>query len=207
MIAIIDYRAGNLTSVKLAFESLGVDARITHDPRVIRSAERVVFPGVGAAGAAMRNLNELALRKPISETISAGTPFLGICFGTQLLLQYTEEDNGVDTLGIIEGRTKRFTPSNPLDKVPQMGWNQIDIKRRHPLCEGIPPHSDVYFVHSYYPCPAHSEDIIATTDYADVTFASMIGHDNLAATQFHPEKSGRIGLKIIENFTTWNGIP
>ncbi len=205
MIAIIDYRAGNLTSVKLALETLGAEAQITDDPAAIRAAERVIFPGVGAAGAAMENLHRLGMHAPISETIKAGTPFLGICFGTQLLLEHSEEDGGVDTLGIIDGCTKRFTPSNPLDKVPQMGWNQIAFTRPHPLCDGIPSGSDFYFVHSYYPFPTHRQDIIATTDYADITFASMIGRDNLAATQFHPEKSGRIGLKLLENFTRWDG--
>ena len=205
MIAIIDYRAGNLTSVRLAFEALKADAVITDDPRVIRSADRVVFPGVGAAGTAMHNLRQLGLEQPIRDTIAAGTPFLGICVGTQLMLEHSEEDGGVDALGIVEGRVQRFTPSNPQDKVPQMGWNQATFTRPHPLCDGIADNSDFYFVHSYYPNPAIPSDIVATTTYADVTFASMVGRKNLAATQFHPEKSGRIGLKLLQNFIAWNG--
>jgi glutamine amidotransferase len=204
MIAIVDYKAGNLTSVQLAFQALGCDASVTSDPQVILAADRVVFPGVGAAGSAMRNLTDLRLIPVLKEVANRGTPFLGICLGTQILLEFSEEDGGTPTLGLLPGRVPRFQPTDRWDKVPQMGWNQVRIVRPHPLLEGIADDSEFYFVHSYYPAPADPSLAIGTTDYADVTFASMVGRGNVAATQFHPEKSGRIGLRLLANFTRWN---
>ncbi|MDA0990859.1 MAG: imidazole glycerol phosphate synthase subunit HisH [Verrucomicrobia bacterium] len=203
MITIIDYRAGNLTSVALAFETLGIDARITQDPALIRQAERIVFPGVGAAGAAMDALAELNLIEAIKTKIADGTPFLGICVGTQILLDRSEEDDGVACLGIIPGDVKLFRPSSPATKVPQMGWNGVTQKVTHPLFEGIADQSEFYFVHSYYPAPSDASWIMGETDYADTRFASMLGKDNLVATQFHTEKSGRIGLQLLQNFVNW----
>jgi len=203
MIAIIDYKAGNLTSVQLAFRALGSEAVVTSDPQTILAAERVVFPGVGAAGSAMRNLADLHLIPVLEEVSARGTPFLGICLGTQILFDFSEEDGGTPTLGILPGRVPRFRPSDPWDKVPQMGWNQVKILRTHPLLEGIADESEFYFVHSYYPAPADPVLAVGTTDYAEVTFASMVGRGNVAATQFHPEKSGRIGLRLLANFTQW----
>ncbi len=203
MIAIIDYKAGNLTSVQLAFRALGSEAVVTSDPQTILAAERVVFPGVGAAGSAMRNLADLHLIPVLKEVSARGTPFLGICLGTQILFDFSEEDGGTPTLGILPGRVPRFRPSDPWDKVPQMGWNQVKILRTHPLLEGIADESEFYFVHSYYPAPADPVLAVGTTDYAEVTFASMVGRGNVAATQFHPEKSGRIGLCLLANFTQW----
>ena len=204
MIAIIDYKAGNLTSVKLAFDALGAPSCITSDSDIIRKAERVVFPGVGAAAAAMRNLQELGLRQTIKDVAQSQTPFLGICLGTQIILQHSEEDGGVETLGLIPGRVTRFQPRNRRDKVPHMGWNRVKTTQQHPLLENIPDNSEFYFVHSYYPCPEDSGHTFATTDYADVTFTATLGHDNIFATQFHPEKSGRIGLQLLQNFLTWH---
>ena len=203
MIAIIDYRAGNLTSVKLAFEALEVDAEITSSPERIRSAERVVFPGVGAAGSAMTTLNELELIRPIRDVVNAGTPFLGICLGTQIIFEHSEEDGGTDCIGIIPGTVRLFQPSSPYDKIPQMGWNAVSQVGAHPVFEGIADNSEFYFVHSYYPDPSGSELVIGRTDYADVSFASVTARDNLVATQFHPEKSGRVGLKMLKNFCSW----
>ena len=203
MIAIIDYKAGNLTSVQLAFRALGSEAVVTSDPQTILAAERVVFPGVGAAGSAMRNLADLHLIPVLKEVSARGTPFLGICLGTQILFDFSEEDGGTPTLGILPGRVPRFRPSDPWDKVPQMGWNQVKILRTHPLLEGIADESEFYFVHSYYPAPADPVLAVGTTDYAEVTFASMVGRGNVVATQFHPEKSGRIGLRLLANFTQW----
>ena len=203
MIAIIDYKAGNLTSVQLAFCALGSEAVVTSDPQAILAADRVVFPGVGAAGSAMRNLTDLHLVPVLKEVSARGTPFLGICLGTQILFDFSEEDGGTPTLGILPGRVPRFQPSDPWDKVPQMGWNQVKIVRPHPLLEGIADESEFYFVHSYYPAPADPALAVGTTDYAEVTFASMVGRGNVAATQFHPEKSGRIGLRLLANFTQW----
>jgi glutamine amidotransferase len=205
VIAIIDYKAGNLTSVKLAFQALGVEAEITNDADTILAAERVVFPGVGAAGATMEYLNQTGLGETIKAKIAQGDPFLGICFGMQLLFEFSEEDGGVPCLGVIPGQVKRFNPSGPGYKIPQMGWNRVKIKNSHPLLAGIEDESEFYFVHSYYPAPSQENLIFGQTDYAEVDFASVVGRDNFLATQFHPEKSGRIGLKLLENFSQWDG--
>jgi len=204
MIAIVDYKAGNLTSVQLAFQRLGSNAQVTSDPATILSAERVVFPGVGAAGSAMHHLADLKLIPVLKQVVSSGKPFLGICLGTQILFDFSEEDGGVPTLGILPGRVPRFRPSDRWDKVPQMGWNQVKVARPHTLLDGIEDNSEFYFVHSYYPAPADPAIAIGTTTYAGVSFASMVGRGNVAATQFHPEKSGRIGLRLLWNFTHWN---
>ncbi|OVE74868.1 imidazole glycerol phosphate synthase subunit HisH [bacterium E08(2017)] len=205
MIAIIDYKAGNLTSVKLACETLGLDAEITGDSEKILSAERVIFPGVGAAKSAMATLNELGLVDTIRKVAAAGTPFLGICLGTQIILEHSEENDGVDCIGLIKGNVVKFAPDSPYDKIPQMGWNSMQIKTLHPVLEGIEDSSEFYFVHSYYPVPADEGCVIGTTGYAGVDFASVIGQGNVIATQFHPEKSGRVGLKLLESFAKWNG--
>ncbi len=204
MIAIVDYKAGNLTSVRLAFRALGCDAAVTSDPQVILAADRVVFPGVGAAGSAMRNLTDLRLIPVLKEVAARGTPFLGICLGTQILFDFCEEDGGTPTLGLLPGRVPRFQPMDRWDKVPQMGWNQVKIVRPHPLLDGIEDGSEFYFVHSYYPAPSDPSLVPGTTDYAGITFASMVGSGNVAATQFHPEKSGRIGLRLLANFIRWS---
>jgi len=203
MIAIVDYKAGNLTSVQLACRALGCEAVVTSDPQQILSAERVIFPGVGAAGAAMQHLTSMNLVNVLREVANKGTPFLGICLGTQILLEFSEEDGGTSTLGILPGRVPRFQPVDRRDKVPQIGWNQVRQVRKHPLLEGIEDDSEFYFVHSYYPAPASPDLTIGTTDYAGITFSCMLGRANVAATQFHPEKSGRIGLKLLNNFLHW----
>ena len=203
MIAIIDYKAGNLTSVRLAFESLQADAQVTDDPAFILSAERVVFPGVGAAGASMRNLCAPGLDEVVKTVVARGTPFLGICVGTQVLFDSSEEDGGTQTLGILPGAVKLFRPESSYDKVPQMGWNSVAFRRGHPVLAGIESGSEFYFVHSYYPAPADADCIVGETEYAGVRFAAMVARGSLVATQFHPEKSGRIGLKLLENFVGW----
>lgn len=205
MIAIVDYRAGNLTSVRLALEHLGLPAKVTQEAHEIATAERVIFPGVGAAGSAMRNLKELELLDTLRGVVNNGTPFLGICLGTQVIFEHSEEDGGVDCLGLVPGDVKKFTPSDPLCKIPQMGWNTLRIQRQHPLFEGIEDESEFYFVHSYYPVPSDKSYVLAETEYAGARFASVIGMENLVATQFHPERSGRIGLKLLENFSQWDG--
>ena len=205
MIAIVDYKAGNLTSVKLAFEAIGVEAAITDQPGAILKADRVIFPGVGAAGAAMRNLRELNLGETLREVVRRGTPFLGICLGTQIILGHSEEDGGVETVGLVPGRVKLFRPARHEDKVPQIGWNSVRLRRPHPIFAGIDDGSEFYFVHSYYPAPDRDSDVVGETDYAGVMFASVMGRGNLVATQFHPEKSGRIGLRLFENFSRWDG--
>ena len=205
MLAIIDYKAGNLTSVKLAFDALGQENVITSDPAVIRAASRVVFPGVGAAGSAMHNLQELNLVPVLREVIASGRPFLGICVGTQILFDFSEEDGGTTCLGLLPGRVALFRPPDSRDKVPHRGWNQMRIRRPHPLLAGIADNSDFYFVHSFYPQPARPEDVIGATDYARITFAAMVGRNNMAAVQFHAEKSGKVGLKLLLNFSQWDG--
>lgn len=205
MLAIIDYKAGNLTSVKLACDALGMTAVVTADPAVIRGADRVIFPGVGAAGSAMGNLREGGLEPVLRDVVASGRPFLGICVGTQILFDFSEEDGGTACLGLLPGRVQLFRPTDPSDKVPHMGWNQMRFQRSHPLLAGIADGSDFYFVHSYYPRPASPADTIGTTDYAGISFASMVGRANIAATQFHVEKSGRVGLRLLENFAKWDG--
>ena len=204
MITIIDYKAGNLTSVQLAFEHIGAKVIITDKPDEIARAQRVVFPGVGAAKAAMQNLRRLGIIEPLRQIISQGVPFLGICIGMQLLFDSTEENGGIECLGFLPGQVKKFIPGNQFCKIPQMGWNTVKLIQAHPLFEGIEDESEFYFVHSYYPAPKKNNMIIGQTDYADATFASVAGNKNIAAMQFHPERSGRIGLKVLENFCKWN---
>ncbi len=192
MLAIIDYKAGNLTSVKNAFAALGVEAVVTRDPAVIRSAERVVFPGVGAAKSAMENLRALGLAAAVREAAASGKPFLGICLGMQILFERSEEDGGVDTLGILPGQVRKF-PDVPGFKVPEIGWNQVRRVDGAPMVE-------YYFVHSYYAeLGAHT---IGTTEYAGITFTSAVRKGNLVAYQFHPEKSGRVGLELLKEFVS-----
>lgn len=205
MIAIIDYNAGNLTSVRLALEAIEAPCEITSDPARILAADRVIFPGVGAAAEAMRNLRERGLLDSLRDVVVAGKPFLGICLGTQVIFEFSEEDGGTPCIGIVPGAVKRFTPSDPMCKIPQMGWNAVDFRKPHPLLEGIENGSEFYFVHSYYCAPSDPAYIVGETDYADVIFASVVGKGNLFATQFHPERSGRIGLKLLENFSLWDG--
>ncbi len=215
MIAIIDYKAGNLTSVKLGLEYIGVECEITSDPQRILAADRVIFPGVGAAGAAMETLKSTGLADTIKTVVSRGTPFLGICLGTQVIFEFSEEDGGTPCIGLIPGSVRRFPAPDasrtsgsrgstaPPWKIPQMGWNAVRIAWPHPLFEGIEDSSEFYFVHSYYPAPSDDSYTMGVTEYAGVGFASAVGKRNLFATQFHPERSGRIGLRLLQNFSRW----
>jgi len=203
MIAIVDYRAGNLTSVLRAVRHLGHPATITDDPEAVRSAERVILPGVGAAGETMANLGRLGLDRVLREDVfGAGKPFLGICIGIQVVFERSEE-NHTACLGLLRGEVRRFPHGGGL-KVPQIGWNQVRQVRPHPLFDGVPDGAEFYFVNSYYPVPAEQEAVLATTEYG-VTFASVVGRGSLVATQFHLEKSGRVGLKMLDNFCRWDG--
>ena len=205
MIAIVDYKAGNLTSVRLALEHLGVACEITRSPEVILGAERVIFPGVGAAKSAMTNLCDLGLAEPLKQVVDKGTPLLGICLGTQIIFDRSEEDGGTSCIGIIPGSVDRFRTADPLCKIPQIGWNTVQFRRSHPLFDGIENESEFYFVHSYYPAPSDKYYVVGETQYAGTTFASAVGKKNLFATQFHPERSGRIGLQLLKNFSQWDG--
>lgn len=208
MIAIIDYKAGNLTSVRRALSSLGQESIITADPSLLREAERIIFPGVGAAGKAMEDLRRMKIDRALRQSFEGGKPILGICLGTQIIMESSEENN-TPCLGLVKGRTVRF-PENFRDKngarlkVPHMGWNQVGLKRQHPLFAGISPDNEFYFVHAYYPLPAEPETILGQTGYG-FDFTSVIARGNLVAVQFHPEKSGRPGLRILSNFCQWNG--
>ncbi len=204
MITIIDYKAGNLTSVQLAFEHIKCKVKITDRPQDVLQAEKIVFPGVGAAKAAMDSLKKLNLIEPIRKVIADGVPFLGICIGMQVMFEMSEEDEGTKCLGIMPGTVKKFKSADKSFKIPQIGWNSVKIVKPHPVFAGIEDLSEFYFVNSYYPAPAEKELIVGQTEYADTVFASAAGRDNLITTQFHPEKSGRIGLKLLENFRDWN---
>jgi glutamine amidotransferase len=206
MIAIIDYDAGNLTSVSRAVSHLGVPNVITKTAAEIKAAQRIIFPGVGAAGAAMESLKSSGLDAVITEAFVSGKPILGICLGTQIILSHSEENN-TPCLGILQGTVRAFAPENRSKegqklKIPHMGWNGIKIEKSHPLLAGVGADDEFYFVHSYYPEPQDNTSVIALTDYG-ISFASIIGLNNLFATQFHLEKSGRPGLKILDNFCKW----
>ena len=203
MTIIVDYDAGNLRSVQRACKEVGLEAEICADPDRLRRAERVIFPGVGAAGSAMRSMIERGLDEALREVINAGTPVLGICLGLQISLQHSEE-NDTATLGLVAGEVVRFRFDQPELKIPHMGWNEVRPVQAHPVLGGIEPGDEFYFVHGYYPQPAHTEHVYAVTDY-ELEFASAIGKDNYFATQFHPEKSGRVGLRLLKNFAEWNG--
>lgn len=198
MILIIDYGMGNLRSVQKGFERHGHAAEISADPDRLAKAEKIVLPGVGAFGEGMRELRERNLIEPISDAIDSGKPFLGICLGLSLLFTTGFEDGEQPGLGILKGRVVRF-PRRPGFKVPHMGWNQLHLLRRCPLLEGIEEASHVYFVHSYYAVPEDPEIVAAESDY-DGPFAACIWRDNVFATQFHPEKSQHVGLRMLRNF-------
>ena len=196
MTAIIDYKAGNLTSVKLAFAALGAEAVVTSDPKVIAAADRVVFPGVGAAKSAMENLRTLGLVEAVKEA-AATKPFLGICLGMQILFDHSEEDGGVDCLGIISGNVRRF-PTVPGFKVPEIGWNGVEGNGEWGTGNEGTGTKEFYFVHSYY--AEVVPETAGVTEYAGVKFTAMVKKGRLWACQFHPEKSGRIGLELIKEW-------
>ena len=194
-IVIVDYQAGNLRSVQKALERSGAQATITSDERVIQAADALVFPGQGACDSSMRNLRERGLVEPIKAFIGSGRPFFGVCLGLQLLLEGSDE--GVEPgLGILKGRVRRLPDGL---KIPHMGWNQVRLLNRHPVLEGVPDGSNFYFVHSYYADPDDRSVVAGVTDYG-VEFCSVAAWKNVIAVQFHPEKSGEVGLKLYENF-------
>jgi len=201
---VIDYGAGNLTSVLLALSSIGVPATVARTPEDINRSDRIIFPGVGAAGAAMRNLINSGTSDAIRGHIAAGRPFLGICIGMQLLFDFSEEDGGTPCMGLIPGSVTRFRPASTKIKIPHMGWNEVTCRLPHPVFEGIPDSTEFYFVHSYYPQPADETHCIAETSYSDTLFASSAGYKNVISVQFHPERSGRYGLTFLKNFISWN---
>ena len=200
---IVDYGSGNLRSVQKAFEHVGVPAVVGSDPGAIKSAAALVLPGVGAFGAAMEQLQSKGLVHPLVERIAAGVPFLGVCLGLQLLFEASEEDPGVAGLGLIRGDV-RALPSTV--KVPHIGWNQAELCGCSDLFDGIPDSSAFYFVHSYAVVPRSPGDVLCMTDYDGVAFVSGIEAGNLAAVQFHPEKSSTLGLRFYRNFARKAGL-
>lgn len=209
-VAVIDYGMGNLHSIAKALQHAGgrVNVQITADAAVIRAADRVVFPGVGAIRDCMQALNESGLADVIRE-VAQSKPFLGICLGMQALLTDNEENDGVTCLNLFPGHVRRFA-DHLLDgggnvlKVPHMGWNQVK-QVPHPLWHNIPDHSRFYFVHSYYAVPDEASDIAATADYPKA-FTCALAKDNRFAVQFHPEKSQTVGLQLLQNFLAWDGV-
>ena len=207
-IVVVDYGMGNLRSVSKALEALGASVRVSSSPQELASADKVILPGVGAFPAAMRELSARGLVDPIKASIASGKPYLGICLGLQLLFEESDEGERTPGFGVLKGRVKKFAANGgaPL-KVPHMGWNQIAQGQgaggkgqgKCPLLQEIPDGSFFYFVHSYYAAPADRSVVALETEYGD-RFASMVWRDRLFATQFHPEKSQALGLKLLENF-------
>lgn len=198
MIAVIDYDAGNLKSVEKALIYLGHEVVVSSDADIIGRADKVILPGVGAFGDCMEKLNQFGLVEVIKDTAASGKPFLGICLGLQLLYESSEETPGARGLSILKGTVKRIPDKEGL-KIPHIGWNSIDIKPGAKLFKGIDNNSYVYFVHSYYLKAQNKSEVVATTDYSTLIHAS-VEKDNIFACQFHPEKSGDVGLKILNNF-------
>ena len=199
MIAIIDYGMGNIHSVNKALQLLGAQTKITNDPKEIRSADKAVLPGVGAFDDAMAELNKQGLIAEINDFVKNGKPLLGICLGMQLFFEESEEAKIEKGLGLLKGKVKRFEHKTGL-KVPHMGWNQIKASgNKSPLFKDIKDGSFVYFAHSYYPMPKEQAVIAATCDYGN-EFTAAVSKNNLYGVQFHPEKSQKVGLKILENF-------
>lgn len=207
MIAIIDYDAGNLTSVARAVSYIGYQCVVTNDTNEIAQAERIIFPGVGAAGSAMESLKRLDIDKAINEAFDKGKPILGICLGTQVIMEYSEENDNTPCLGIIRGKTMAFPEEMKSEngnnlKIPHMGWNRVKIRNEHPVISNMGKEDEFYFVHGFYPGPDDPGNVIGETVHG-VSFASVIGLRNIIATQFHPEKSGSPGLAILKNFCEW----
>jgi glutamine amidotransferase len=199
MIAIIDYGVGNLASVNKAFSFIGVESAITSDPAEILAAGKVVLPGVGAFADAMNSLEKTNMISVIEKVVEKGTPLLGICLGMQLLFDYsTEGGDRVPGLGLLKGSVTQF-PSDMGLKVPHMGWNSLSIKQGEGIFKGIRENSYVYFVHSYYLTAADSSHVAATCNYG-ITFDAAVAKGSIMGTQFHPEKSGDVGLDILRNF-------
>ncbi|MFA5353263.1 MAG: imidazole glycerol phosphate synthase subunit HisH [Thermodesulfovibrionales bacterium] len=203
MIAIVDYGMGNIRSVEKGFQKVGADVKVTADPAVIADAKGVVLPGVGAFRDCMKNLDDLRLLETIVKEIGKGKPYLGICLGLQILFSESEEFGLCKGLDLLKGKVVKFdfekTETSAL-KIPHMGWNTVNLRREPPIFAGIPDRSYFYFVHSFYVVPEEQGIIAGTTDYG-TEFTSMVWKDNIFATQFHPEKSQDLGLKILKGFS------
>jgi glutamine amidotransferase len=201
-IAVIDYGAGNITSVLNALTLLGAEHFVASDPEELSGAPSMIFPGDGEAVAAMTELRRAGLDEGIREFFRSGRKILGICIGCQIVLQRSEERDA-ECLGLLEGTVKRFSGGSGL-KVPHMGWNTVRFDASHPVLARFTGESAFYFVHSYYPAPASACDVCGWTEYG-ISFPSAIARDNLIAFQFHPEKSGEVGLRLLGEFLSWKG--
>ncbi len=206
MIGIIDYLAGNLTSVARALSYLGYKCFISSDIKKLKKAERIIFPGVGAAKSAIESLKKFGLDEFLKESFLNGIPIFGICLGTQIIFDFSEEDGGTQTLGLIKGKVVKFPqPLVWMDeklKVPHMGWNKVNWIKPHPVFEALDPDYEYYFVHSYFGIP-ENKDVICGITFYGINFVSAIAYKNLVAVQFHPEKSGKPGLQILKQFCEW----
>jgi len=199
-IAIIDYEIGNLKSIYKCLKHLNVESIITDDFKIILDADGVILPGVGAFGDAMKHLKQKKLIPIIEEVVRNRTPLFGVCLGQQLIFSSSIEMGEHDGLDLVEGEVIKFDVSK-VDKVPQIGWNSVTfVNNDHFLVQGIPNNSYFYFVHSYYVVPRNKENIVGLTKYGDIEFSSIINKDNIIATQFHPEKSSKHGIKMYQNF-------
>ncbi len=222
--AILDYNAGNVESMRLALDHVGARPFITSDLAEIAGAERLVFPGVGSAAQCMAAIRERQLDAALKKALHYGKPVLAVCIGIQLLFDYSQEDGGVEALGILPGAVEKFVKpaSDPLLKIPHMGWNRVEYLAAHPLLPKDRSSGDYYFVHSYYAVPAWEEEgvkhsataigrdagaVYGAALYAGIAFAAMVGRGSLFAAQFHPEKSGETGLALLERFSKWDGQP
>jgi glutamine amidotransferase len=199
MIAIIDYGMGNLRSVEKGFQKVGVDVTVTNRSDIVKKADAVVLPGVGAFKDCMRELTNLELIDAVVDSINQGKPYLGICLGLQVLFSESVEFGKCRGLDVLRGKVVRFELEDQTLKVPHMGWNEINIQKKNPLFKGIPDKSYFYFVHSFYVVPEDKAIIAATTDYG-IEFTSAVRKDNIFAVQFHPEKSQSVGLQVLKNF-------
>jgi imidazole glycerol-phosphate synthase subunit HisH len=201
MIGVIDYRAGNAPSVGYALERLGIEHLLIADPDQLADADRLILPGVGAARATLKSLHAAGLVEPLTARVrNDGIPFLGICIGLQVLFDRSEEGD-VEGLGWIAGSVRRFPPSQ---RVPQIGWNAVEIARAHPVTRDFPADGHCYFVNSYYAVPADDHAVLASTEYG-LDFCSIAASGNIVATQFHAEKSGAVGLGLLSAFARWDG--
>lgn len=204
MISILDYDAGNVKSVEKALQYLGAEAIITRDPKIIQESSHLILPGVGAFGDCMEKLHFYRLIPEMEKFIQSGKTFLGICLGLQLLFEESEETPGVAGLGFLKGKIHRIPDDNGQRKVPHIGWNNIEFQKEIPLFKGLEQDPYVYFVHSYYLKAENREDVAATTSYG-VNIDCAVSHGNINATQFHPEKSSKVGLQILDNFINMTG--
>jgi len=199
-IAIIDYERGNLKSIYKCLKHLNIESIITDDSKILLNADGVILPGVGAFGDAMKQLKQKKLVPIIEQIVKNGTPFFGVCLGQQLICSKSTEMGEYDGLDFIEGDVVKFDILK-VDKVPQIGWNSVDfIDKGHFLVQGIPDNSYFYFVHSFYVVPRNEENIVGLTQYGDIKYCSIISKNNIVATQFHPEKSSKHGIKMYQNF-------